>query len=1788
MNKLTYTLTKAVPLLLTAALAMSFMAYVSTRPVFSQTPPPPEGMQSCGNQSSGGPSQPCGGCGSGDGGGGGESYNPFNNCGGANPFDPYTGNVSRQIQDLKVFGSVGHLPLEFVRYSNSRMSPQSTSNGRFGRDTVWTHSYQWLLRSGGAAANGKPTMLLAYPNGSDVIFVQSTTDSSLWVGPGNRPAYLKQTGNNFTHIYQDGAECRFIRRTANTGGALYRLESFTDDIGNVYTVGYNDLADSLPRRVTDPAGRWLKIFYSNLGALGQASQTLAKLAYGATVTGAWVDIPVNVTGQPASRYLVLNQTNDHNNAESLPLAEIEFYDEKNARISGTPFGSDPCFVDNPAAPDPLQHVPAKALDGDTSTYYRYAYRRNCYIGIDAGSPRIVSRVRLFIPAGVVPVTSVARIVGLSSQPATAWTVKEVLADDGRNVIYNYSSFVDPSGIFSWQTLTSVNYPDGTNALYDYIQMADYTRPLLSNSMDTHESGNATHIAYEFDPGTSLGYLRRELSGATGETIAAIRNMTTHSVAVDYPNGKSVVQEYAASNANMTRRVDGLGNVMTFSYSQSGGGFLSAQKDPLNRLVQYSRDALGNLTDQTLPDGTRQSWQRDERGNVTAFTVTQTDGSSVTTTSVYDSRSLLLRRNHPDGSFETWTYNSFGQPLTHRHPNGAQESWSYSTQGLELTHTDVVGATTRSGYDSRGLLASSTDALGRTTKFTRDIEGRITQVVHADGSSRSMTYDAYGNVISETDEAGHVTSHTYDEFNRRVTSTDPLGRTTLTDYGGGPASGGCGACNSGGKPVLVTLPNGRKIKNTYDVEWRATAVTVAYGTSEAATTSMLYDRVGNVTKITDPLGRATLFAYDSRNRRVKATFSDGAFTTTTYDGRDNVLSVTNELGKSWATSYGSMNEKLAETDPTGRVTRYSYSIPGSAGSGAATRTLSPAGRTQDVLYDALWRPVTVTLAGGTVEASTTRTTYDAVGNLTATTDALGQVTKHGYDLRDRRISTTNPLGLITSYAYSADGLLLSTTSPDSTVERRAYDAAHRLVKVTDAASQTLTYGYDVMNNLVSLADGRGSVTRWTYDLTGRQKSKIYADGSQELYNYDLASQMTSTTRAGGEVVTQIYNSRGWMTSVTSSGGQPSPARTYSYDAAGHLLTLATSGVSVITRSYDAAERLTGESQKIVACGDSVFNITYVHDADGRLAATIYPDGSTVSHAYNLRGELSSLNDGGTVPVLSYKRRSDGRITGTTHRNGVTTARAYDAASRLTGVGHSLPTGTLFGGESYTLDAVSRRTSRTFADGRGDVFGYDLTSQVTAALYATTGAAQKANAGGWVPGTTWAYDKAGNRTNVNDAGQATRYTANTLNQYTAINGKSPSHNRNGDLLNDGSTRSFTWSGRSEILSVTTQVAVGTTFKESFTYDGLQRRISRTDATGTTYFIHDGWNVIGEYRRVGTTNVLQRRYLWGEDLSGSLQGAGGVGGLVQAVDFTSGNAGSYHYHYDGNGNVVEITNVSATVVASYRYDAFGRTLAKAGTYADTNRYRFSTKPLELTSGLYYYGYRYYSPEMGRWPSRDLIGERGGINLYGMVGGDLVNRWDYLGLNEYTLKPCCCVENIDIVLKGPLEGGKSMEDYFPQTYPWMFGTDSRQAGPWSTNSRIGVNIQITSKTSGNDANCNFTQDANVEAAISNGTPDDLIHDREFDDLEMSGHDQSKAPFRQNVGGSPSMADPPSMPRQPNSKYSSTFTTCLRSGGDNLRTTCVYEKCCVKWRIKFEIDGNGNVTSHSVENLSKNCTLSD
>ena len=135
--------------------------------------------------------------------------------------------------------------------------------------------------------------------------------------------------------------------------------------------------------------------------------------------------------------------------------------------------------------------------------------------------------------------------------------------------------------------------------------------------------------------------------------------------------------------------------------------------------------------------------------------------------------------------------------------------------------------------------------------------------------------------------------------------------------------------------------------------------------------------------------------------------------------------------------------------------------------------------------------------------------------------------------------------------------------------------------------------------------------------------------------------------------------------------------------------------------------------------------------------------------------------------------------------------------------------------------------------------------------------------------------------------------------------------------------------------------------------------------TLFLYDGWNLLAELDALNS-NATLRSYTWGLDLSGSVQGAGGVGGLLS---FTTPSE-SYFISYDGNGNVIGlIDSTTGTLSAEYEYGPFGEVVRATGTMAEENPFQFSTKYTDAETGLLYYGYRYYNSDTGRWVNRDPI---------------------------------------------------------------------------------------------------------------------------------------------------------------------------------------------------------------------------
>ena len=258
-------------------------------------------------------------------------------------------------------------------------------------------------------------------------------------------------------------------------------------------------------------------------------------------------------------------------------------------------------------------------------------------------------------------------------------------------------------------------------------------------------------------------------------------------------------------------------------------------------------------------------------------------------------------------------------------------------------------------------------------------------------------------------------------------------------------------------------------------------------------------------------------------------------------------------------------------------------------------------------------------------------------------------------------------------------------------------------------------------------------------------------------------------------------------------------------------------------------------------------------------------------------------------------------------------------------------------SYGYDALNRPVSRN-----SDAFGYNERSEVTGAIVSNIAA-------------EYGYDEIGN---------STSFTANSLNQYSQFQ-----YDSDGNLLSDG-TYSFTYDSANRLKTISTNgVLVLTNF-----YDAKSRRVKKVTPDATTTFFYDDWNLIEE--RVaytdGTASTI--KYYWGKDLSGSLQGAGGVGGLLYLTVDDS----IYIPCYDNNGNITKYIDANGNTVAQYTYNAFGNLISKSGSLADFFHHRFSTKYFDAETNLYYYGYRFYHPTLMHWLNRYPIEERSGLNLY------------------------------------------------------------------------------------------------------------------------------------------------------------------------------------------------------------------
>lgn len=1226
--------------------------------------------------------------------------------------------------------------------------------------------------------------------------------------------------------------------------------------------------------------------------------------------------------------------------------------------------------------------------------------------------------------------SLTRGVGKDAQLTTEKVIAEVKDWAGRSVSYGYQVFSEPATGIADIGLVSAVYSDGTTAHYTYSRLNAQGRLLLTSVDDPRYNGVARRLSYTYQkPGPGIGYgmIHQELNPNTGKpyvTLDVVPGDVSRRT-VQYSDLRaSEYKKTASASGSSFEHVDSLGRVKRTDFDL--GGRVKAKTEHNGIRSEFVRDAVGRVKTVTRKGKTEYDVSLDQNGRV----VSATSRYKISTNATRDDAGRIRRKTRPDGRTLEYTYDRDGRIASRKFEDGRVETITRDKLGREVAITDGLGATTHLDYDALDRVVYETDAAGRRTHYTYNELGKVTETILPDGRVRRYRYDSYARKISETDEQGRTSQFAYDELSRVIRETDFSGRVTTFGYAEFPQ--GCGSCTLSQRPTKSVGPDGVISTMLYDSEGQLLSRTTAQDTPAQATTLYAYDGDGNLTVVTDPLGRVTRYTYDDEHHRLTQTDPLGRVTKWSYDDDDNVVKVTAPDGGETKYVYDALKRLVATTDAAGNTTRTTYDKFGRVSAvtnaarevtrftydaaGRKTATIYADGKQATTAYDAAGRPVKTTSPDGLV----TTTTYDAGDRpLTVTRTAPGksaETSTFTYDALGHRLTATDPLGRKTARTYDAHGNVLTVTRPDGIVgTRNTYDAQENLLTTTDAAGATTTYAYDAARNQTSLNDARGSRYTFTYDALHRKTSMTYPDGSVEKWAYDLAGNQVGFTNRAGQTKATVYTAANQPLTETWSAA-PSPlapaltpalptATAYSYDADGRLKKV-DNGTAKLTYTYDDLGRLASETSDLSALvpGLSSHTVGYRYDALGRRSDLVYPDKTKVSYDYDARSRLTTIDPqgGGRTPLATYTYDAQGRIVKLTRDNGVASAYSYDMAGQLTDITHANG-GVVLARSAYTLDVLGRRTAQTREDGITETYGYDTNSQLTSADYGA--GSPLAKAASPVSRESFAYDALGNRTSASVVGgvpspRVSTYTANALNQYTQVAGVAFTYDANGNLTSDGK-QTYRYDAQNRLLVVEPVAPAAGAVRAEFAYDARNRAVARTyctlgkagawvlnpdDSRALTY--DSAWNLLAERTRNG---AQVGEYIHGQQTDEVLR--------AELKPYNLPLTACYPLQ-DGLVSVVALANDSGKVTERFRYSTYGQPASLSATFqagaSSVSGYRllFTGREWLGAVGLNEHRNRYYSPSVGKWLSTDPIRFSGGLNLYGYVSNLPVASTDAFGL--------------------------------------------------------------------------------------------------------------------------------------------------------------------------------------------------
>lgn len=794
--------------------------------------------------------------------------------------------------------------------------------------------------------------------------------------------------------------------------------------------------------------------------------------------------------------------------------------------------------------------------------------------------------------------------------------------------------------------------------------------------------------------------------------------------------------------------------------------------------------------------------------------------------------------------------------------------------------------------------------------------------------------------------------------------------------------------------------------TYDGQgWRTNKVTAP----DLTTTVQLYQNGRLTLSVTSRDGVGTLeffaYAYDTHARQQSVTDNrTGTVTIFRYDKADQVLtnrveasglpvqetvSYYNNLGRVWRTVLPDSTSVTNEYYTNGLLKK---------ATGSRTYPVQYA-------YDAQGRMTNMTTwqdYGGGQGTAVTTWKYDGYrGFLTNKVYADSQGPAYTYTRAGRLLARVWARGVGTTNLYNNagewTGADYSDTTPDVTALRNNRGL---LTNVTQGSSSTMLSYNDEGRLLSEMRDGLGVARGYddqarldTLDVMLNENSLL----SQE-YGYDAASRLEMVWD-GASVVTYY----GYVPDSLLVENL-----TFQQDSTTRLTT---------TRSYDTLNRLvsivsSNGTAEIVSAHTYQYN-----SANQRTTATL-ADGSNWRYAYDKLGQVTSGRkywaDGTPVAGQQFDYNFD------------------DIGNRKFAGKGGDQWGANLRYENYTANSLNQYSSRTVPGGV-DIMGAANSNATVIILTGTNGVAAPlpgampgmyatSRKGEYFRGEAWVNNGTGAvwltltnsavlQTATNDL--FTNFTGNVLVPKTP---EAFAYDADGNLTNDGRW-SYTWDAENRLVRIVSRGDTPTNVWQAlnFAYDWKGRRMSKvvSNWTGSAWtkttdvrFVYDGWNLLA---LLNPQSSILQSFVWGLDLSASLQGAGGVGGLLEVTVHSGLYTGAYVCAYDGNGNLAALVGAAnGTAMANYQYGPFAEPVQATGPLCKENPFRFSTKYQDDETALLYYGYRYLGN--GRWLSRDPLEERASLNVYSFVRESPVNYFDSLGLSfassGYRISKYCGVE--------------------------------------------------------------------------------------------------------------------------------------------------------------------------------------